>query len=197
MKILDYYPAFLSRLIFAAMLLSPSLSSAATRTDELRDCLQDFEGVVWKLPYQPRLNIRSCSTPLFNYDTGKSVDGRRSLELIGNLSLGPDLSLPPDEANAAIDAAVYTHFDALFLHQGYRRTDVEYGNARNDLYLSYYSARNIPHDTPLPIVNLARYERSVSGRVITLTYKKALGNTWSIFMEVHIVAQDTTAGTAK
>jgi hypothetical protein len=112
-------------------------------------------------------------------------------------TLGPDLSLPPDEANAAIDTAIYTHFDALFLRQGYRRADVEYGNARTDFYLSYYLARNIPHEAPLPIVNLARYKRSVSGRVITLTYKKALANTWSIFMEVHPVTQDTTTGASK
>jgi hypothetical protein len=87
MKILDYCPVFLRWLIIATMLLSPGLSSAATRAEVLRDCIQDFEGIVWKLPYQPRLNIRSCSTPSFNYDSGKSVDGRRSLELIGELSL--------------------------------------------------------------------------------------------------------------
>lgn len=181
----------------AAMLVSPDLSSATLREDELRDCLHDFEGVVWKLPYQPRLDIYSCSTPTFNYVAGKSVDGRRSLELIGKLALGPDLSLPPEEANAAIDTAVHTHFDTLFLRQGYHRVAVEYGNARGDAYLQYYLDHGIAHDGPLPFVNLARYERTVAGRVITVTYKKAMGNTWSIHMVVRPAAQEETAEAAK
>jgi hypothetical protein len=181
----------------AAMLVAPDLSSAALREDELRDCLQDFEGVVWKLPYQPRLDIYSCSTPKFNYVAGKSADGRRSLELIGKLALGPDLSLPPEEANVAIDTAVHTHFDTLFLRQGYRRVAVEYGNARRDSNLQYYLDRGIAHDGALPFVNLARYKRTVAGRVITVTYKKAMGNTWSIHMDVHLVGQEATAEAAK
>lgn len=197
MKMLRYHPALMRGLFIATILLSSRLSTAATRAEELTTCLKDFEGIVWKLPYQPRLNIRSCSTPSHNYDTGKSVDGRRSLELIGELALGPDLVLPPEETEVAIDNAVYTHFDALFLRQGYRRTEVEYGNARKGFNVRHYLAHNIPHDTPLPFVNLARYERSVSGGVITLTYKKALGNTWSIFMEIHADAQHTAAEPAK
>jgi hypothetical protein len=199
MKILGYHPALLRGLIIATIVLSPGLSTAATRAEELAACLKDFEGIVWKLPYQPRLNIRSCATPSYNYDTGKSVDGRRSVELIGSLILGPDLMLPPEESDVAIESAIYTHFDALFLRQGYRRADVEYSDARKEFNARYYLAHNIPHDTPLPFVSLARYERAVLGRVVRLIYKKNItsANTWNITLDADPVETDAKSVGAK
>lgn len=197
MKLSDCFRTLPGLFVVAAILLSPIPATADWRADALGRCLQDFEGLVWKLPYRPPINVRSCSTPTANYDDGKSVDGQRSLEFIGELTLGPESSLPPDEQTAAIETAVFAHFDALFLRQGYRRGDVEYDNARTNFYLSYYLEHHISHDTPLPYVKLARYERSVAGRDITLTYKKALANTWKIVMEVHPAAQDRPTGTEK
>lgn len=178
-----------------AVLLLPRSGAAETRTEELKHCLQDFDGIEWKLPYQPPIHIRACASPTTTYDTSeKTLPGNRSLELIGELTLGPDSILSSDDTYAALQDATHTHFDALFRRHGYHRTALEYGDARTRYYRNTMRMLRglspLPEDTveepakaPIPYVKLARYQRSVSGKDVTLTYKTEAKNTWRITLE--------------
>lgn len=170
-------------------------AQANPRIDELKRCLQDFDGIGWKLPYLPPLRIRSCATPTVNYDTGdKMPAGRRRLELIGELTLGGDADqLSSDERYAALQIALHTHFDALFRQRGYRLTSTEQGNARTER--SAYTqcmlsgggscAEDKPElpKPPIPYVRLARYTRHAGADTITLIYKAEAKNTWSVSLD--------------
>lgn len=179
------------------LLAGPSVAQGNPRTDQLKRCLQDFDGIEWKLPYQPPLRIRSCATPTINYDTGdKASVGHRKLELIGELTLGGDASqLSSDERYAALQLAVHTHFAALFKQRGYRLATTEQGNARiersayTQCLLSRLAGGNCVKDTPkaseppIPYVSLARYVREAGSQTITLIYRVEAKNTWSISLE--------------
>ncbi len=177
------------------LLLLPGTGTAQPRTEELKRCLRDFDGIEWKLPYLPPIQIRACVSQAATYDSGeKSVDGRRSLELIGELTLGPDTKLSSDETYAALQAATFTHFDALFRRHGYRLVAQEHGDARTKYYANTMRAlRGLlplpeaedkgPALPPIPYVNLARYGRSVSGKDVALTYKTEMKNTWRITVD--------------
>lgn len=179
------------------LLVGPGVAQGNPRTDELKHCLQDFDGIEWRLPYQPPLRIRSCATPTINYDTGdKASAGRRKLELIGELTLGDDASqLSFDEGYAALQLAVHTHFAALFKQRGYRLASTEQGNARTE-YSAYtqcmlrrHGGGNCVEDAPkapeppIPYISLARYVRETGAQTITLIYKAEAKNTWSISLE--------------
>jgi hypothetical protein len=171
-----------------------SASHAATRADQLQQCLADFDGIAWVLPYQPPIDIRSCATHTIGYDASAlAVPGRRRLELIGALTLPPDDNrLGSDETYAALQAAVLVHFEALFLERGYHRVAVEYGNAYTPDYSRTMGelgggltdagdAAVAPAKEPtIPYIKLARYVRRSSDREITLTFKCELKNTWQI-----------------
>ena len=186
-----------------ALLTVPASAQTTQRADELKRCLQDFDGIEWKLPYRPPVQIRSCATPTVNYDTSpRTPAGQRKLELIGELTLGNDNSpLSSDERYAALQQALHTHFAALFKQRGYRLASSEEGNARTE-----YSAQtqcmlaggaNCPDDPPeaakppIPYVSMARYVREAGGQTIALTYKAEARNTWSISLEG---VSDTPAG---
>lgn len=163
----------LKKFAWTAILL-PGIVTAQTRTEALKLCLGDFDGLVWKLPYRPSIRIRSCASPSASYDSGKSVDGLRAVELIGELTLGPDAkNLSSDESYAALQSAMYTHFDELFRRNGYRRTTLEHGDAR-----TYPDV-----GPPIPYVSLARYVRPILFTDATLTYQTAYKNTWRITLE--------------
>lgn len=180
----------------AALFFLQNPAIADTRTEELKRCLLDFGGIDWKLPYRPWLDIRACVSPNTNFDSAeKSLDGRRSLELIGELSLGSDnAKLSANEAYAALQSATFAHFEALFVRHGYRRSKLEYGNARVEFYpKTLRMLRGLPPSSedeiakppqpPILFVNLARYVRIVSGKEITLTYQSEMKNTWRITIE--------------
>ena len=189
---------FLKTVTWSAVLMLPAIASADARTDQLKRCLQDFGGIEWTLPYQPPIHIRSCASPAASYDTSdKAADGRRTLELIGELTLGPDTGpLSSDNAYAAVQDATFTHFDALFRRHGYRRTALEHGDARtrydvNTLRM-LHGMSALPESAdqgakqeppPIPYVNLARYVRTTADRDVTLTYKADMRNTWRITLE--------------
>ena len=178
-----------------ALLIGSEAANANPRIDELKRCLQDFDGIEWKLPYRPPIRISSCATPSINYDLGnKMAQRRRRLELIGELTLGDEGNeLSSDERYAALQQALHTHFDALFKRRGYRLVSTEQGNARTE-YSAYTQCMlrrggNCAEDKPappkplIPYVSLARYERQVGAQTITLTYKAELKNTWSISLD--------------
>lgn len=181
----------------SAVLMLPAIASADARTDQLKRCLHDFGGIEWMLPYQPPIHIRSCASPAASYDTSdNAADGRRVLELIGELTLGPDTDrLSSDDAYAAIQDATFAHFDALFRRHGYRRTALEHGDARtrydpNTLRMLHglsalpeSADQGAKQEPPIPYVNLARYVRTIADRDVTLTYKADMKNTWRITLE--------------
>lgn len=189
---------YLANFACAVILTLPGIGSAETRTEELKRCLQDFDGIEWKLPYRPPIHIRACSSPRAVYDTSeKPGEGRRSLELIGELTLGPDNNLSSDETYAALQSATFAHFNALFLRRGFRSVALEQGDARTKYYRHLGSAKRgeiflertddpsvkAPSLPPIPYVSQARYVRTVSGREVTLTYKTAMKNTWLITID--------------
>jgi hypothetical protein len=178
-----------------ALLFGAEAAQAEPRIDDLKRCLQDFDGIEWKLPYRPPLRIRSCATPTVNYDTGdKTSAGRRILELIGELTLGDETDqLSSDERYAALQLALHTHFDALFKQRGYRLVVTEQGDARTK-YNAYAHCMVIGHGNcaedkpeppkpPIPYVSLARYVRQAGAQTITLTYKAEAKNTWTISLD--------------
>ena len=187
--------ACLGSLRWLPILLLPAVCLAQTRTEELKRCLQDFDGIEWKLPYRPPMHIASCISRAGAYNSGESsVDGRRSLELIGELTLGAESKLSSDETYAALQGATFVHFDALFRRHGYRLVAQEHGDARTRYYANTMrmlrglpalpeGADEGPALPPIPYVSLARYVRTLSGKEVWLTYKTEMKNTWRISIE--------------
>jgi hypothetical protein len=182
--------------VLTTMPHGPGIAQTNPFIQDLKRCLQDFDGIEFKLPYQPPLSIRSCATPGVNYDTGdKAPIGVRKMELIGELTLGEDADhLSSDERYAALQQALYMHFDWLFRQRGYRLTKTEQGNARTDhsaytqCMLSRSGGRCVPDkpeppQPPIPYVSSARYERQEGTQTVTLTYKAEMKNTWSITLQ--------------
>jgi hypothetical protein len=179
-----------------ALVAAPEVARTESRNDQLQLCLQDFDGIEMKLPYRPLLRVRSCATPEVGYDTSKTSDGHRRLELIGDLTLGTEAKqLPPDEQYAALQQATLVHFDALFKQRGYHLVSTEQGNARTEgsaytqCLLRAIVGTNCTPDqpqmpkTPIPYVSLARYERQQDAQTIVITYKTEVANTWSISLD--------------
>jgi hypothetical protein len=194
------------------MLLLPALCMAQSRTESLKRCLADFDGIEWQLPYKPPIDITSCSGPSAALNADKTSDGRRILELIDELTLGFDRSdLSSDEVHGALQSAAFVHFDALFRRAGYQRTALEYGDARTRRDAnSVRMLHGLPALSPeaaeadakleaakpaIPYPKLARYSRP-SAPGATLTYKTELGNTWSITLE-GLPATPAAAGGAR
>ena len=180
--------------LFAAIaaLCVPLSSQAGVRTEELRRCLADFGGIEWKLPYQPPIRIRSCAGPVVTYDTAdKPAPGRRVLELIGELTLGPGPQLSSDENYAALQHAMLAHFDALFRRHGFRQVATETGNARTIypratqclLHRVACGEPEPPPGPPIPYVSMARYTRSADGQEQTLIFAADAKNTWRITLD--------------
>ncbi len=178
------------------MLAEPDVTHSEPRIDLLKLCLQDFDGIELKLPYRPPIQVRACATPEVSYDTSKTSDGHRRLELIGELTLGDEAEKPSgDERYAALQQAMFTHFDALFKQRGYRLVSTEQGNARTER--SAYTQCMLravfgthctpdkpePPKPPIPYVSLARYERQQSTLTSIITYKTEAANTWSISLD--------------
>lgn len=185
----------LAAVTFLTLLSVTEAARANSRVDELKQCLQDFDGIEWKLPYRPPLKIRSCATPTVTYDGGdKTTVGHRRLDLIGELSLGDeDSQLSSDERYAALQIGLHAHFDALFKQRGYRLISMEQGNARTE-YSAYTQCMlrgggKCPEDKlepslpPIRYVRLAKYSRQAGTQTITLTFKAEARNTWSISLE--------------
>jgi hypothetical protein len=100
---------------------------AQTPTESLRSCLATFEGIAWRLPYRPALQVHRCNVEA----------GRTTLELIGALRLGPVRDRAPSDASRAqLQQAVFSHFDALFQRNGFRRVDEESGEAEGGRHVA-------------------------------------------------------------
>ncbi|MEO7496656.1 MAG: hypothetical protein ABIT83_25850 [Massilia sp.] len=190
----------LHRLALLAACLLPCAASAEGRTELLKRCLNDYGGIALTLPYQPSVHIRSCATPDVNYDTPvKTPAGRRELELIGELTLGTELgNVGADDYYAAVQGALFAHFDSLFKRHGFVRNSVAYGDARvrkdpNTLRMlaglppvpesAEQAARRIASEPPIPFVREARYVRRDGAGQQTLTYQSQAKNTWRITLE--------------
>ena len=173
----------------------PGAAQTNPFVESLKRCLQDFDGIEFKLPYQPPLSIRSCATPNVNHDTSdKAPAGIRKMELIGELTLGNDADqLSSDERYAALQLALHTHFDALFRQRGYRLAKTEQGDARTErsaytqcmLAGSGHCVEDKPQapKPPIPYIKSARYVRQEGAKTVTLIYKAEMKNTWSITLE--------------
>jgi len=144
-------------------------AAAQPQTEQLKGCLAAFEGIEWKLPYRPFLHVHGCAWPGGFYGAGgDSSGGRRSLELIGAVSLGPTRDrMPADASYAQFQQAVFVHFDSLFRSQGFRRMETQ-----EALDGAAYTA-------------LARYTRSSTGTEAMLTWQTEAKNTWRITLEPH------------
>lgn len=187
-------PRTLPGLISVLLALATGSASAqgARRIEELKHCLGQFDGIAWKLPYQPPIRISSCEGEGRDRIGLKST-GQRKLELIGELTLGNVRDgLEFDDRYAALQQAVFIHFDALFMQRGYRLVATEQANARVE-YSAHTQcmlrggscADDAPKapKPPIPFVSLARYVRQEGARTMTLTYKAEQKNTWSISLD--------------
>jgi hypothetical protein len=179
----------------------PMPSLAQDDIEQLKRCLGDFDGISLKLPYRPLMHVHSCAGPSGSYGAREKVpDGSRSLELIGPLTLESDADqLSVGGRTAAIQNAVYVHFDALFRQRGYQRIVVEHADAqfrpdpdtRRALRRiaplpseeSERQRRQIAALPTIPYVKLARYVRSVSGHDVVLTYQSHFANTWLVTID--------------
>lgn len=191
----------LCNLSISIALAVPLSGVAQDRVEQLRQCLQDFDGIAVRLPYRPAIHVRSCASPTVSFDAGEKLPvGQRRLELIGELTLESDADqLPSGENRAAIQNAVYVHFDALFRQRGYQRIAVEHGDAQTrpdpDTQRALRRVAPLSKDEserqrqqiaqlpPVPYVNLARYVRSDVGRDVVLTYRCQYANTWIVLIE--------------
>lgn len=175
-------------------LATANVAAADPHAESLRACLGSLDGIAWKLPYRPHVYVIACSSPAGAYGNGsKTAAGERRLELGAHLTPEPDSThLSSDENTAALQAAMLRHFEALFISRGYRRTSVEFGDARTsrhpDTRLRGQRSASADEDEekaapklpPIPYVLLARYVRREEGRNIGLTFKTAYANTWLI-----------------
>jgi hypothetical protein len=173
---------------------------ASERSDELKRCLGELDGIAWQLPYQPPMHIRSCATAGTTYDSAtRMAAGTGLLELTGELTLGPRPSTQDgDHDYASVQDTAFAHFDALFRRHGYRRGELGYGDARSRpdpdtqrMLAGLPSREEAPDDrarrlaalTPIAYVNVAHYERMAGSARVKLTYKQEMRNTWSIRIE--------------
>ena len=187
-----------------ALLLSLQSALGNPRATELILCLQDFDGIEWKLPYRPTVQIRSCATPeIMGNSTTKLAVGSRRIEITADLTLGSEAEqLSFDESYAALQLALFTHFDALIRQRGYQLVNSEMGNSRTEVsphtqcmmrrrarVNGISNKEPCPEDSPqaaqpaIPYINLAHYERQEGVQTITLVYKLELANLWSISIE--------------
>ena len=188
---------FFSYLGVAGLVLGnfPGIASGANPfMADIKKCLEDFDGIAWQLPYRPAIDIRSCATPKNKYSAQTTPAGKRILELIGEASLGDGVEpLPGPESDAAMQSAVYAHFDALFRRRGYmlvsteQRDGLSPGGAYTRCVLKGRTdcSKDQP-DPPDPMttyVKEAHYVRREGLSTIRLTYKADGGNTWVIVLD--------------
>ncbi|MFZ6775639.1 hypothetical protein ACO0LD_02325 [Undibacterium sp. Ji83W] len=225
---------YLNSLVFFALSGFMLTAQADSRSDNLARCLKDFDGMQWLLPYQPSTKIRSCNSPNARHETGIVLpEGQRELELMADLgfifdvyhtrqedldkqkghkitSHDADTVERSDRQYAAIQNAMFAHFDGLIKRHGYRREDITYGDARTRVSIATQRMLNrLPplskevedrlqkiedSKPPIPYSSEARYIRSVSGRYLHLNYAGANRNTWKIQLSG---LPDTTTGSQK
>lgn len=186
-------------------LLMPCHVFGQGHIDLLRACLSDFDGIEWRLPYEPFLRIHDCSAPAAESPSS----GRRSLVLIGDLTLGDGKgSWTANDGYAELQFVVFKHFEKQFLRRGYRRTGIEYGNARteSDPYTQCMMQRRRhgicrqedfprrPPLPPIPFVTLARYVRDVPEGEVALTFAAEARNTWRMTIDRMAAEPDPGAG---
>jgi len=196
--------AFAALLIAGMSLVAAHAAPTNPRFEEIKRCLQDFDGILWKLAYQPRMEVHSCSTPdiMGNYPY-RLQPGNRRLEILADLTLGADtVPIGGDESYAAIQTATFNHFDLLIRQRGYRLIASENGNARTtksphtrcmlqraQIVDGAFKKTPCPDNDPqvelppIPYISLARYVRQEGDRTYALTYKVEAGNMWSISIE--------------
>ena len=155
-----------------ALLLSGGMGLGVTAqawsAEPLQQCLADFGGMTWRLPYAPSLNISRCSSPSASYNADKSQNGARQLDLITGSGFD---EVGPGRMQAShfvqIQQASFHHFDHLFQSQGYSRLSItEEADSDGSTY-----------------VKSAVYTRSHGDRKLLLTYECTAGNTWSLRLE--------------
>lgn len=191
----------LGRVSLVTALALPQGGWTQNQVEPLRRCLQDFDGIEWRLPYRPVIHIQACASPSGSVNSGDPLPaGRRRLELIGELTLQSDADhLPGGDKEAALHNAVFVHFDALFRQRGYQRLAVEHGDAQVRRYpesrqaskvAQRKSAEAIDRERRLvdalptiPYVNHARYVRKQGDQDVTLTYRQQYANTWVVMIE--------------
>lgn len=188
----------------AASLSSPC--AAQTPDDNLKRCLADFGAIRWTLPYRPLIYIRACASRAATYDTSdKPPPGQRTLELIGELTLGADSTLSSDETYAAIQQAVFAHLHVVLTRHGFRRVAVEEDDARTRRHAatlrllhpqggSFSEVEKDAELPPIPYVKLARYEGQAAGAPVRVICKADLRNSWRIVLEGLPESVEATGG---
>lgn len=153
-------------LLLASLLLAPAFATAQ-KTVPLERCLAQFEGIQWKLPYRPYLHVYRCAGPegFFN-SAGPVVNGRRTIEFIGESTLAPSRQGIRAEAFADVQLAVFTHFDKLFQRHGFQRVELKESDDDGPRFPKQASWRRFTGRGP-----------------VTLTWQGEAANTWRVTLE--------------
>lgn len=98
----------------AALLLAGT--AAAQDAKSLQKCLDAFDGVIWRLPYSPRLSAGNCHVSAASAGKVESADIEFfQHEVVEHDSYGLDY----DTRYAADKKATFTFFEQLFRRYGY------------------------------------------------------------------------------
>ncbi|MGH8492141.1 MAG: hypothetical protein ACRERR_03400 [Moraxellaceae bacterium] len=127
-----------SAAIFTLMMAACS-SASAQNTQSLQKCLAAFDGIVWSLPYSPRLSAGNC------HSSADSAD----IEFFMHDVLDADeRGLDYEARYAAEKKAAFAFFEQLFQRHGYRLESTE-----------------VASDSSVPHVQQAVFQRSSGERI--------------------------------
>lgn len=105
-----------------AGLFVASSAWAQGSADDLKRCLADIGGIAWRLPYSPRMNVSTCTSPAGSYLRSIGSPGLREISLISDGGWNADdKDMNYEEREAAVQTAALAHFDGLFRRHGYQR----------------------------------------------------------------------------
>lgn len=95
---------------------------AQSSADDLKRCLADIGGIAWRLPYSPRMNVSTCTSPNASYQRPIASASLREISLIFDGGWNADdKDMRGEEREAAVQSAALAYFDGLFRRHGYER----------------------------------------------------------------------------
>jgi hypothetical protein len=110
--------------ILAGILVASS-AWAQGSADDLKRCLAEIGGIAWRLPYSPRMNVSTCTSPAASYLRSAASPGLREISLISDGGWNADdKDMRGEEREAAVQSAALAHFEGLFRRHGYERVAI-------------------------------------------------------------------------
>ncbi len=142
--------------LLAGILLLCHTASAQDVTS-LQKCLAAFDGIIWSLPYSPRLTAGNCS-----------ADGSGArIEFFSHRLLDADEhGLDHDVRFADEKKAAFAHFETLFGQHGYQLDQTV-----------------IATDSSAPYVQRARFVRAGSRGDLELVYETVAANAYRLTLQ--------------